>query len=136
MSLQNCRLVSLPKITDGRGNLAFLESYNHIPFQIERVYYLYDVPLQTIRGEHAHFELEQLIIACSGSIDITLDDGYTSKKYTLNDPCCGLYVAPLIWRRLENFKNRAVCLVMASKKYQESDYIRNYTDFIRVARNK
>ena len=127
--ITNCSLVELPHIQDGRGSLSFIESSTHVPFDIARIYYLYDVPDTKIRGAHAHKQLKQLIIPISGSFDIELDDGFSKKTFHLNRPDQGLYICPMIWRDLSNFSADAVCLVLASKKYDESDYIRDYDDF-------
>ncbi len=130
MSLTNCQLINLPKISDPRGNLTFVEGGNHIPFDIRRVYYLYDVPGGAQRGGHAHKELHQLIIAMSGSFDVVLDDGKDKKRVHMNRSYTGLYVCPMIWRELDNFSSGSVCMVLASNIYDESDYYRNYSDFI------
>lgn len=129
-SIENCRMVDLPKISDPRGNLTFIEGQNHIPFDIQRVYYLYDVPGGAERGGHAHKDLHQLIIAMSGSFDVVLNDGNTQKRIHLNRSYTGLYVCPMIWRELDNFSSGSVCMVLASNKYDESDYYRNYQEFI------
>lgn len=130
MNIQNCKLVELPKITDPRGNLSFIETGSHINFDIKRVYYLFDVPEGSVRGGHAHKQLQQLIIAISGSFDITLDDGFSKKRVTLNNPSQGLYVCPMIWREIDSFSSDAICIVMASLKYDEEDYYRDYDTFI------
>ena len=135
MSIDLCQMIDLPKIHDPRGNLTFVESDNHIPFAIERVYYLYDVPGGSDRGGHAHKELHQLIIAMSGSFDVVLDDGKDKKRVHLNRSYNGLYVCPMIWRELDNFSSGAVCMVLASNKYAESDYYRDYAEFMRVRWN-
>lgn len=129
-SINNCKLVDLPKITDPRGNLTFVEGGNHIPFDIQRAYYLYDVPGGAERGGHAHKGLQQLIIAMSGSFDVVLDDGREKKRYHLNRSYTGLYVCPMIWRELDNFSSGSVCMVLASQKYDEDDYYRDYSDFL------
>lgn len=133
MSVDQCRLIELPRINDPRGSLTFIEAQRHIPFAIERVYYLYDVPGGAERGGHAHKELQQLIIAVSGSFDIHLDDGRQKKTISLNRSYSGLYVCPMIWREIDNFSSGAVCLVLASQYYDENDYYRNYADFVRAA---
>lgn len=125
------RLIDLPIVHDPRGNLSFVESNRHIPFPIERVYYLYDVPGGAVRGGHAHRELHQLIIALSGSFDVILDDGSSREKFFLNRSWYGLYVPPMTWRELENFSSGAVCLVLASRHFAESDYIREISQFRR-----
>jgi len=129
MNIADCRLIDLPKIADPRGNLTFVEGGNHIPFDIKRVYYLYDVPGGAERGGHAHKDLHQLIIAMSGSFDVVLDDGFEKKRFHLNRSYNGLYVCPMIWRELDNFSSGAVCMVLASNPYGESDYYRNYDEF-------
>lgn len=130
--LGNCRLVKLPKIQDPRGNLTFIEGGNHIPFDIKRVYYLYDVPGGAERGGHAHKALNQLIIAMSGSFDVVLDDGKEKRRYHLNRSYFGLYVSPMIWRELDNFSSGSVCMVLASNLYGEDDYFRNYDDYLKA----
>jgi len=129
-SLADCRLIDLPKIADPRGNLTFIEGGRHVPFAIQRVYYLYDVPGGAERGGHAHKALHQLIIAMSGSFDIVLDDGREKKRFHLNRSYYGLYVGPMIWREMDNFSSGAVALVLASNLYDETDYYRNYADFL------
>lgn len=130
MNLNHCKLIQLPKIADARGNLTFIEGARHVPFEIKRVYYLYDVPGGAERGGHAHKDLHQLIIAISGSFDIVLDDGLEKKRFHLNRSYFGIYVCPMIWREMDNFSSGAVCLVLASNLYDEADYYRNYSEFI------
>lgn len=132
MDVNLCKIINLPKIADPRGNLTFIEGNNHIPFDIQRVYYLYDVPGGAERGGHAHKGLQQLIIAMSGSFDVVLDDGREKKRVHLNRSYNGLYVCPMIWRELDNFSSGSVCMVLASSKYDEDDYYRNYADFIQA----
>lgn len=129
MSLSNCRIIELPKIADARGNLTFIESGRHIPFEIRRTYYLYDVPGGSSRAAHAHRELHQLMIAMAGSFDVTLDDGRKKKKFHLNRSYYGLYIPPMIWRDLDNFSSGSVCMVLASEFYDEAEYIRDYGEF-------
>lgn len=136
MALKNCKIIDLPKIEDPRGNLTFIESHQHIPFDIKRVYYLYDVPGGSQRGGHAHKELHQLLIAMSGSFDITLDDGRTTFKYHLNRSYYGLYIPPMTWREIDNFSSGSVCLVLASDYFSESDYYREYTSFKNATNNQ
>jgi hypothetical protein len=131
MSIAYCKLIELPKINDPRGNLTFIEGGSHIPFDIYRVYYLYDVPGGSERGGHAHKALQQLIIAMSGSFDVLLDDGRDKRRYHLNRSYTGLYVCPMIWRELDNFSSGSVCMVLASNRYDEDDYYREYTEFKR-----
>ncbi|WP_144373410.1 sugar 3,4-ketoisomerase [Vogesella urethralis] len=130
MPLSDCKLIELPKIADPRGNLTFVENGNHIPFDIKRIYYLYDVPGGAERGGHAHKELTQLIIATSGSFDVILDDGFDKRRFHLNRPYQGLLVKPMMWRELDNFSSGSVCMVLASDFYTESDYYRDYQEFI------
>lgn len=130
MSLEQCRLIDLPRIADPRGNLTFVEGSHHIPFDIERVYYLYDVPGGAERGGHAHKALRQLIIAMSGSFDVTLDDGRGKKTFHLNRSYMGLFVTEMIWRELSNFSSGSVCLVLASNCYDEDDYYRDYGAYV------
>lgn len=134
--MADVKLVVLPRIHDPRGNLTFIEGNQHIPFSIQRVYYLYDVPGGATRGGHAHKELQQLIIAASGSFDVILDDGSERRKYTLNRPNMGLYIPQLVWRELENFSSGSVCLVMASLPYSEDDYYREFQDFKNAAQSQ
>ncbi|WP_322010890.1 FdtA/QdtA family cupin domain-containing protein [Paraburkholderia sp. J12] len=134
MPLNDCRIIELPKITDPRGNLTFVESDNHIPFDIRRVYYLYDVPGGSDRGSHAHRKLHQFVIAMSGSFDIVLDDGDRQRRFHLNRSYYGLYICPMMWRSLDNFSSGGVCMVLASEHYDPADYIRDHDEFIRLAR--
>jgi dTDP-4-dehydrorhamnose 3,5-epimerase-like enzyme len=136
MSIEDCKLIELPKIADPRGNLTFIEGGQHIPFEIRRVYYTYDVPGGTDRGGHAHKALHQLIIAMSGSFDVTLDDGLNKQKFHLNRSYQGLYLCPMIWRDLDNFSSGSVCMVLASNMYDASDYYRDYSEFISAAISK
>lgn len=129
-SVDACRIMELPRINDPRGNLTFIEAGQHIPFAIERVYYLYDVPGGAERGGHAHRELSQLIIAMSGSFDVVLDDGGTKRRFHLNRSYLGLYVTPMIWRELDNFSSGSVCMVLASNRYDEADYYREYREYL------
>lgn len=133
MSLDKCRLIDLPKISDPRGNLSFIEGGQHIPFNIKRVYYLYDVPGGSDRGSHAHKNLHQFIVAMSGSFDVVLDDGKEKKRFHMNRSYNGLYICPMMWRDLDNFSSGAVCMVLASEHYDETDYIRDYSQFVSLA---
>lgn len=130
--VDECRLIDLPRIHDVRGNLTFIEADRHTPFSIERVYYLYDVPGGEARGGHAHRELQQFIIAASGSFDVVLDDGRERQRYHLNRSYFGLYMPRMIWRELDNFSSGSVCLVLASAHYNEADYIRDYAEYCRI----
>lgn len=127
---QGPHLVDLPRVQDPRGNLTFIEAGKHVPFEIQRVYYLYDVPGGESRGGHAHRELEQLVVAASGSFDVVLRDGYGEQRFHLNRSYYGLYVPRLVWREIENFSSGSVCLVLASRHYEESDYFRDYPEFL------
>lgn len=133
--LDKCKIVNFPKITDFRGNLSFIEENQQIPFEIKRVYYLYDVPSGATRGGHAHRALEQLVIALSGSFDVILDDGYKRRRFFLNRPHYGLYIPPGIWRELGNFSSNSVALSLVSQLYDEMDYIRDYETFRQMVRN-
>lgn len=134
VKVAGCRLIDLPIVKDSRGNLTFVEGGVHIPFEVRRVFYLYDVPGGESRAGHAHHELEQLIIAASGSFDVVLDDGARRETIALNRSYQGLYVPNLVWRELENFSSGAVCLVLASLPYDHEDYYRDYDEFLRVVR--
>ena len=131
-NINNLQIINIPKISDpkGRGNLSFIEK-NIIPFKIKRVYYLYDVPSDGSRGGHAHKKLNQFLIALSGSFDVKVDDGSSKKTFTLNKPNKGLYIPNGIWREMENFSSGAICLVLASDYFDESDYFREYKRFIK-----
>ena len=130
MSVLGARIVELPKIGDPRGNLTFIEGKNHIPFEIRRVYYLYDVPGGESRGGHAHRQTDEFIVAASGSFDVVLDDGSSKKRFFLNRSYYGLYVPGMTWRELDNFSSGSVCLVLASRFYEEADYYRDYGAFL------
>lgn len=134
-NVYNCNVLTLPKIHNRAGNLTALNNSIDLPFDILRVYYLYDIPGGELRGGHAHKELQQLIIAVSGSFDITLDDGLNKKTVSLNRSYYGLHVIPGIWRELSNFSSGAICLVLASLKYDENDYIRDYNEFLKIKKN-
>ena len=129
MSVDTCKLLSLPRFNDERGSLSFVEAEDHVPFPFERIYYLYDIPGEAKRGAHAHKNLQQLMIAMSGSFDVVLDDGTQQRQIHLSSPDQGLYISPMIWRDLRNFAPGSVCLVVASAKYDEADYFRNYDEF-------
>jgi hypothetical protein len=129
-SIAGCRLLDLPIVDDRRGNLTFIEGRRHVPFDIRRVYWLYDVPGGESRAGHAHRTLEQLLVAASGSFDVVLSDGVATETFTLNRSYVGLYIAPMTWREIVNFSSGAVCLAFASMPYDESDYYRDYEEFV------
>ena len=129
MSLNDCRILEMPKVSDVRGNLTFIESGRQIPFEFKRVYYLYDVPGGADRGAHAHRSLHQFFIAMSGSFDVVLHDGKEEKRFHLNRPYLGLYVCPMMWRYLDNFAAGSVCMGLASEFYDEGDYIHDWAAF-------
>ena len=130
MSIKNCRVIDLQKINDAKGNLTFIEGNRHLPFAIKRVYYVYDVPGGAQRGGHAHKKLHQFIIAASGSFDVILDDGEDKERFHLNRSYYGLYIGTMVWRELDNFSTGSVCLVLASEYFEESDYFRDYNEYI------
>ena len=136
MSIDNCRIIDLTKISDIRGNLTYIEGGRHVPFEIKRVYYLYDVPGGAARAAHGHRNLQQLMIAMSGSFDVTLDDGFKKRTYHLNRSYYGLYIPPMTWRDLDNFSSGSVCMVLASEYYDEGDYFRDYQCFIEAVRSQ
>lgn len=128
------RLLQLPQVTDERGNLTFIEGGVHIPFDIDRIYYLYDVPGGAERGGHAHKTLHQLLIALSGSFDVHIDNGRDRRSFHLNRAYNGLYIPPMNWREIDNFSGGSVCLALASARFEESDYIRDYIVYTHAAR--
>ena len=134
MRLKDCLFIELPKIADPRGNLTFIEGKRHVPFEIKRVFYLYDVPGGAIRAGHALKTCHQFLIAMSGSFDVILDDGYEKKRYHLNRSYYGLYIPPRIWREIDNFSSGSVCLALASELYDETDYYREYDLFLEAVR--
>lgn len=133
MTAELARFVDLPVVPEPRGNLCFIEGGRHVPFEIARVYYLYDVPSQSTRAGHAHRALHQLLIPLSGSFDVRLHDGREEQRVTLNRPSRGLHIGPMQWRDIDNFSSGAVCLVLASLPYDEADYIRDFDDFLALA---
>jgi len=133
MTMSQCRMVDLPKHADPRGNLSVIEGGVHIPFDIKRVYYLYDVPGGSSRAGHGHKELQQVMIAMSGSFDVIVDDGFERKKIHLNRSYHGLYIPQMMWREVENFSSGGVCLVLASTLYDKADYYHDYEEFVKVA---
>lgn len=132
--LDRCRLIELPRIPDPRGSLTFIEGGRHIPFHVQRTYWIYDVPGGEVRGGHAYRTLEELIVALSGSFEVEFDDGEARRTVLLNRSYYGLYVPPLIWRQLKSFSTNSVCLIAASAVYDESDYLREYPDFLAAAK--
>jgi hypothetical protein len=131
-TVEDCCSVELPKIHDPRGNLTFLEAERHVPFEIRRAYWIYGVPGGEKRGGHAYRQLHEMIIALSGSFEVHLDDGEQSRAQLLSRGYVGLYVPNMIWRGLESFSTNAVCLILASQPYEESDYIRDHTEFVQA----
>jgi hypothetical protein len=129
--IADCELIELPKISDPRGNLTFIEGVRHVPFDIKRVFYLYDVPTGAGRGAHAHRQLQQFLICLSGSFDVELDDGRERKVVHLNRPWKGLLVPSMIWAAEVNFDPGSVCMVLASAAYDEADYIRDHAQFLK-----
>lgn len=134
MAFETCSIIDLPKINDPRGNLTFLEGGNHVPFQIKRVFYLYDVPGGEKRAGHALKTCHQFIIAASGSFDVIVNDGNDKKRFNLNRSYYGLHLPPLVWREIENFSSGSVCLVLASENYNEAGYYRVYENFLKAVR--
>lgn len=130
MGLAGAGLLRLPKVSDPRGNLTFIEDGGPVPFSVARIYYLYDVPGGASRGGHAHATLEQVVIAVSGSFDVVLDQGGEAVRFSLRRADEGLYVPPMVWRELESFSSGSVCLVLASAPYDEDDYFRDRTDYL------
>jgi hypothetical protein len=136
MALADCRLIDLPKVSDARGNLTFIEAKRHVPFDIRRVFYLYDVPGGSTRAGHALKTCEQLIVSVSGAFDVVLDDGRAKQRFHLNRSHYGLYVTSLTWRELDNFSSSSVCLVLASEPFEESGYYREYDAFLAAVRGR
>jgi dTDP-4-dehydrorhamnose 3,5-epimerase-like enzyme len=130
------KIIPLPKFEDPRGNLSFIEENNHIPFKIERTYWIYDVPGGQVRGGHAFKEQQELIVALSGSFDVVVDDGKTKKPFSLNRSYYGLYVPAGIWRQMQNFSTNSLALVLSSTLYSEDDYIREYDEYLEYRKKK
>ena len=124
----------MPAITDPRGDLTFIEGGNHVPFEIKRIYYVYNVPVDSLRGGHAHRDLEQVVFALSGSFRMTVDDGRKQQEYYLRNPRKGIYMSRLVWREMDRFSQGAVCMVLASHAFDETDYLRDYDEFLAVVR--
>jgi hypothetical protein len=129
-NVEDCIIIDLPKIHNKSGNITVLENTKEIPFEVKRIYYLYDIPMGAERGGHGHYKLEQYIIAACGSFTFVLDDGDNKKDFFLNDPSKALYIKPGIWREIKNFSSGSICLVLASQEYSEKDYIRNYNEYL------
>jgi len=135
-SVFDCKTVELPQVHSEAGNITAIENNTTIPFCIKRIYYLYDIPGGEERGAHGHKELQQFIIAASGSFDVIIDDGENKRTFSLNHPNIALHLVSGLWRKLSNFSSGAICLVLASAKYNEEDYIRDYDDFIKIKKHK
>lgn len=133
-SIYNCSLLYLPKINNRAGNITALENMISVPFEVKRIYYLYDIPGGEDRGGHAHCELQQFVVAVSGAFDVLLNDGTNKKVVHLDRPYIGLHIVPGIWRELLNFSSGTVCLVLASHRYDEKDYIRKYDKYLKYIR--
>jgi hypothetical protein len=134
-SVFDCEIIDLPIVHNKSGNITVLENSKNIPFDIKRIYYLYDVPMGAERGGHAHYELKQYIVAASGSFKFLLDDGKNKKEFFLNHPNKALYIKAGIWREMKDFSSGSICLVLASIEYNEADYIRDYDDFLNYRAN-
>ena len=132
MSINNCKIINLPKFLDVRGNLSFVEQNNHIPFEIKRTYWLYDVPGGEARGGHAYINNEEFIIALSGSFDVVIDDGTEKKVFQMNRSYYGLYIPKGMWREINNFSSNSFALEFGSTEYNETDYIRDYDTFLKM----
>jgi len=130
----NSRIISLPKIEDPRGNLSFIEEENHVPFKIERTYWIYDVPGGQVRGGHAFREQREFIVAISGSFDVMVDDGNSKQMFSLNRSYYGLYIPAGLWRQMQNFSTNSLAIILSSTRYHEDDYIRNYDEFLNFRR--
>lgn len=128
----DCSVIDVSTVPNEAGNITVVQNRKNIPFDVKRVYYLYDIPGGESRGGHAHYELEQYIVAASGSFDVIIDDGKNSKIVTLNRPNFALHIVPGLWRKLDNFSSGSICMVLASHKYDEDDYIRDYTEFLNL----
>ncbi len=134
-SIQDVKIIELPRFNDLRGNLSFIEQLNHIPFEIKRTYWIYDVPGGEARGGHVFKQNQEFIVALSGAFDVIVDDGYHKKVFTLNRSYYGLYVPAGLWREMENFSTNSLALEFGSMHYDRSDYIRDYGEYIKLKRN-
>ena len=135
MTIDDCKIIELPRFLDARGNLSFVEQNNHIPFEIKRTYWIYDVPGGEERGGHAFRQNEEFVVALSGAFDVTVDDGQQKKTFTLNRSYYGLYIPKGLWRTMENFSTNSFALEFGSTHYQQEDYIREYNEFIKMKGN-
>ena len=140
MTLKNntvfdCSVIDMSKVHTTTGNITVLENGVNVPFDVKRIYYLYDVPSGEERGGHAHYELEQYIVAASGSFDVILDDGVNRRRISLNRPNLALHIVPGLWRSLDNFSSGSICMVLASHVYNEADYLRNYVKYLKIKKN-
>lgn len=135
MTVEDVRIVELPKFLDSRGNLSFAEQNNHVPFEIKRTYWIYDVPGGESRGGHAYKQNQEFIVALSGAFDVIVDDGISKKKFTLNRSYYGLYIPAGLWREMENFSTNSFALEFGSEHYSKEDYIRNYEQFKSMKNN-
>jgi len=135
MSIKDVKIIELPKFADPRGNLSFVEQLNHIPFEIKRTYWIYDVPGGESRGGHAFRENEEFIVALSGAFDVIVDDGKEKKTFALNRSYYGLYIPAGLWREMTNFSTNSLALEFGSIHYDEKDYIREYTDYLKLKRD-
>lgn len=129
-TVNDCYVIDISKIHNEAGNISILENGENIPFDVKRIYYLYDVPSGEARGGHAHYKLEQYIVAASGSFDVILNDGINKRRFSLNRPNLALHIVPGLWRELDNFSSGSICMVLASHTYDEKDYIRDYKEFL------
>lgn len=128
----DCAVIDVSKIHNKAGNITVVENQENIPFDVKRIYYLYDIPGGESRGGHAHYELEQFVVAASGSFDVLLDDGKNKNRITLNRPNTALHIVPGLWRSIDNFSSGSICMVLASQRYEEEDYIRDYIEFLKL----
>jgi len=135
-NIDDCHLIDIPEIQDDRGTLSFIESNKNIPFEIKNVFYIYDIKRNKTRGNHAHKSLHEFLICISGSCEISLDDGINKKTITLDKPSSGIHLVPYVWTIISPLSNNTICLVLASDYYDDSDYIRNYNEFLDFVKRK